>query len=91
MRPRRLHKTLRQATLRRRAAFYVLAQANEPDEELVDPSSKRYEETLLSLLRRPAHPRGAHVSDPDQLDLWVPAARPRLADPDRPYQPRRLG
>ena len=91
MRPRRLHKTLRQATLRRRSAFYVLAQANEPDVELVDPSSKRYEETLLSLLRRPAHARATPLPDPDQLDLWAPTPRPRPVDPTRPYQPRRMG
>lgn len=68
MRPRRLQKTLRQATLRRRAAFYVLVQGYEPDEEFVDPASKRHDETLANLLRRPLHPR--HAPDPSQLELW---------------------
>ena len=87
MRPRRLSKTLRQATHRRRSAFYVLGQANEPDEEFVDPFSKRHDETVVNLLRRLGRPR--HPADPHQFDLFAPT---RHAPPDdaRAYQPRRL-
>jgi hypothetical protein len=61
-------KTLRQATLRRRSAFYVLLQGHEPEEEFVDPASARHDETLADLLRRPT--RSARAHDPNQLDLW---------------------
>ena len=68
MRPRRLRKTLRQATLRRRAAFYTLLQAHEPDEDFVDPYSAHHDETLAALLR----PHGVrHWVDPSQLELWT--------------------
>jgi hypothetical protein len=87
MRPRRLLKTLRQATLRRRSAFYVLGQASEPDEEFVDPFSKRHDETVLSLIRRQA--LGRPTADPDQLELWI-AARAATGEPAFPVQPRRL-
>jgi hypothetical protein len=67
MRQRRLRKTLKQATLRRRAAFYTLVQAHEPDEDFVDPYSAHHDETLAALLR----PRdGRRWLDPSQLDLW---------------------
>lgn len=69
MRPRRLRKTVKQTILRRRAAFYTLVQAQEPDEDFVDPHSKRYDETLAELLRAP---RGRGWMDPMQLDLWRP-------------------
>ena len=79
---------MRQATLRRRSAFYILTQANEPDEDFLDPSSKRHDETLLSLLRRAAHMRPAR--DPDQLELWAPAPRPPIDEAAlSAFQPRR--
>lgn len=67
MRPRRLRKTVKQTVLRRRAAFYTLVQAQEPDEDFVDPHSRRYDETLAALMRPY---QGHRWADPMQLDLW---------------------
>jgi hypothetical protein len=72
MRPNRQRKTLRQTTRRRRSAFYTLIQAQEPDEDFVDPFAERYEETLASLLRAE---RSRRWVDPDQFDLWSADAR----------------
>jgi len=69
MRPRRLRKTVKQNVLRRRAAFYTLGQAHEPDEDFVDPHSARHDETLAALLRTP---HGRRWIDPLQLELGVP-------------------
>jgi len=68
MRPRRLRKTVKQNVLRRRAAFYTLGQAHEPDEDFVDPHSARHDETLAALLRT-SH--GRRWVDPLQLELGV--------------------
>jgi hypothetical protein len=71
MRPRRLRKTSKQTVLRRRSAFYTLAQAHEPDEDFVDPHSARHDETLAALLRIPYQSRGRAWRDPLQLELPV--------------------
>ena len=69
MRPRRLRKTAKQTVLRRRSAFYTLVQAQEPDEDFVDPHSARHDETLAALLRLPLGPYGRRWVDPMQLEL----------------------
>jgi hypothetical protein len=62
---------LKQATLRRRAAFFTLAQSQEPEEDFVDPASHRHDEIVAALLR-PSTARGWH--DPRQLELELTSA-----------------
>ena len=86
MRPRRLRKSTKAATLRRRAAFYVLVQGQEPDEHFVDPAARQYDEMLAALPPLPPH-RAARFRDqleprptrPPHPGLVAPARRERVA------------